>query len=104
LNGKQPLDEMGEAIALQVGKVVKADITEYGYKYYDFMLTGFDDSIMDIGLVIAGYIYTGDATYYVQSNGVSSKVGSITYNEALEFPGDNSNRHEHFEMAPDIEI
>ena len=40
LGGKQPLDGDGEALTLDVGKVIKADITEFGYSSYDFMLTG----------------------------------------------------------------
>ena len=83
LGGKQPLDQNGEAIPLDIGVVIKADITSLGYKYYDFMLSDIDDSIKDIKLVIAGYIFDGEAVKYVQSNGISDTVNGITYNEAL---------------------
>ena len=84
LGGKQPLDQNGEAIELDLGMVKKAEITSLGYKYYDFMLTGFNDSIKDTKLVIAGYIFDGEAVKYVQANGMSDTVNGITYNEALK--------------------
>ena len=48
------------------------------------MLTDFDDSLKDISLVIAGYIYDGETVKYVQANGMSDTVYGITYNEAKQ--------------------
>ena len=84
LGGKQPLDENGEAIALSVGRVVKADLTGFEYVNYDFVLTDVSDSIKDVKLVIAAYIYDGEIVKYVQENGISDTVSGISYNEAKE--------------------
>ena len=84
LGGKQPLDQNGQAITLNVGKVIKADLTSFNYPSYDFMLTDVDDSIKDVKLVIAAYIYDGDTVKYVQENGLSDTVSGISYNEAKE--------------------
>ena len=82
LSGNQPLDASGNAIALQVGKVVKANLTNFDYTSYDFMLTDIDDSIKDVKLVIAAYIYDGENAKYVQENGISDTVCGISYSEA----------------------
>ena len=82
LNGNQPLDGDGEAIALDKGMVVKADITEFGFKYYDFILSDISDEIKDVKLVIAGYIFDGEAVKYVQASGMSDTVVGVSYNEA----------------------
>ena len=84
LNGQNPLDNQGNAIALASGKVIKSDLSNYSYTTYDFMLTDVTDAIKDIPLVIAAYINNGQETKYVQSNGISDTVSGITYNEAKE--------------------
>lgn len=84
LNGQNPLDNQGNAIALASGKVIKSDLSNYSYTTYDFMLTDVTDAIKDIPLVIAAYINNGQETKYVQSNGISDTVSGISYNEAKE--------------------
>ena len=84
LGGKQPLDETGKPISLDVGMVKKANITGLTYKYYDFMLSDVSDSVKDTKLVIAGYIFDGDSVQYVQENGLCDTVSGITYNEAQQ--------------------
>ena len=84
LAGKQPLDENGKAITLDVGKVIKADLSSYDYHNYDFVLADIDDSIKDVKLVIAAYIYDGEDVKYIQENGISDTVSGISYNEAKE--------------------
>ena len=84
LAGKQPLDENGNAITLDVGRVIKADLSGYNYHYYDFVLADIDDSIKDVKLVIAAYIYDGENVKYIQGNGTSDTVCGISYNEARE--------------------
>ena len=84
LAGKQPLDESGNAIVLEAGKVIKSNLSSFTYSSYDFMLTDIDDSIKDIKLVIAAYIYDGESVKYVQENGISDTVCGISYNEAKE--------------------
>ena len=93
LNGNQPLDAQGNAITLDDGAVVKFDLTEYDYTYYDFIVTDIVDSIKDIPLVISAYINNGEENKYIQENGMSDTVVGISYNEALgnkapEFPED----------------
>ena len=68
------------------------------YRIIDFMLSDIDDSIKDIKLVIAGYIFDGEAVKYVQANGMSDTVEGVSYNEAAEFPGENNDRHPHDEF------
>ena len=84
LGGNQPLDENGKAITLDTGMVVKADLSNYTYSSYDFMLFDITDSISDIKLVIAAYLYDGEVVKYVQENGLSDTVTGVTYNEVKE--------------------
>ncbi len=82
LGGNQPLDQNGQVIGLSVGKVIKADLTSLSYPSYDFMLTDIDDSIKDVKLVIAAYIYDQETVKYVQENGLINTVTGVSYNEA----------------------
>ena len=82
LNGNQPLDAQGNAITLPDGAVVKFDLTEYDYTYYDFIITDIIDGIKDIPLVISAYINNGTENKYIQENGISDTVTGISYNEA----------------------
>lgn len=84
LSGNQPLDENGDAITLEVGRVVKADLSEFKYGTYDFMITNIDDSIKDVKLVIAAYIYDGQSVEYIQENGAGNTVSGVSYNEVME--------------------
>jgi len=84
LDGKQPLDENGDAVTLEVGKVLKADLSGFDYKVYDFVIADIDDSIKDVKLVIAAYIYDGEIVKYLQENGEGDTVSGISYNEAME--------------------
>ena len=84
LAGKQPLDENGNAVSLEIGKVVKADLSGFDYEIYDFVLTDIDDSIKDVKLVIAAYIYDGEGIEYLQEDGAGCTVSGISYNEVLE--------------------
>ncbi len=84
LGGKQPLDKNGNAIDLDVGRVIKADLTNFKFPYYDFVLFDIGDSIKDVKLVISAYLYDGETVKYVQENGISNTVTGISYNEAKE--------------------
>lgn len=88
LGGKQPLDENGQAITLNVGKVIKADLTTFNYPGYGFVLNDVVDSIKDVKLVISAYICDGEGVWYVQENGLSNTVSGISYNEAKESIGE----------------
>lgn len=84
LGGKQPLDNSGKETALDKGKVVKHNLSEYEYLYYDFILTDISDELKDIKIVISAYICNGKETMYEQENGMSDTVTYVTYNEAKE--------------------
>ena len=84
LKGKQPLDENGNAVSLEVGRVIKADLSVFNYQLYDFVLTDIDDSLKDVSLVIAAYIYDGEGVEYLQENGASDRVVGVSYNEVRE--------------------
>lgn len=82
LGGKQPLDENGQATKLDVGKVIKADLTSFAYPSYDFVLNDIVESIRDVKLVISAYICDGECGWYIQENGLSDTVSGVSYNEA----------------------
>ena len=82
LNGNQPLDSEGNAITLDDGAVVKFDLTEYDYTYYDFVITDIEGEIADIDLVISAYINNGYENKYVQENGIDDTVTGVSYNSA----------------------
>ena len=84
LGGKQPLDQNGNTIELEKGKVVKANLTAFTYTTYEFVLTDISEDLSDISFVIAGYIFNGETVKYVQANGMSDTVYGITYNEAKQ--------------------
>ena len=84
LAGKQPLDENGNVASLEVGKVIKANLRGFSYRIYDFILADIDDSIKDVSLVIAAYIYDGESVEYLQENGAGKTVSGISYNEVVE--------------------
>ena len=62
--------------------MLKANLTEFGYPNYDFILTDIVDSIKGVKLVISAYIFDGDTFKYVQENGIADTVTGISYNEA----------------------
>ena len=82
LNGNAPLDSQGNPIAIEGAKSFKADLTEYDSQIFDFIITNIEDAHKDLKLVISAYINDGNTTKYVQDNGISDNVASITYNEA----------------------
>ena len=84
LGGNQPLDDSGKAIDLAFGMVVKAELNEYTYTCYDFVLRDIADTLADTKLVISAYMNNGSETKYVQENGLSDTVTGVTYNEVKE--------------------
>ena len=83
LEGKAPLDENGEPIVLEGGRVLKADLTDYSYAFYDLIVSDIPENARDIRLAISAYIIDGERIYYVQDKGPSSSVDGISFNEAL---------------------
>ena len=83
LGGKAPLDENGQPIKLDSGKVLTADLTSYSYAFYDLIISDIPENAKDTRLVISAYIIDGDNIYYVQSNGLSNTVEGISFNEAI---------------------
>lgn len=87
LGGKQPLDNSGKEATLNTGKVVKHNLSDYEYLYYDFILTDISDGLKDIKLVISAYVCNGEEAKYEQENGMSDTVTGVSYNEAKESKG-----------------
>lgn len=83
LGGKQPLDEKGSPITLDVGKVIKSSLRDYTYRVYDFVLTDIDKELYDHRFVVSGYAYTGDSVRYYQDIKPSDTVVGVSYNKAL---------------------
>ena len=84
LGGKQPLDNSGKETTLNTGKVVKHNLSDYEYLYYDFILTDISDELKGVKLVISAYVCNGEETKYEQENGMSDTVTGISYNKAKE--------------------
>ena len=84
LGGQNPIDNQGNAITLDVGRIANRDLTELDFTSYDFVINGITEDLTDYSLVIAAYINDGSVTKYVQQNGLSDNVSGITYNEAKE--------------------
>ncbi len=80
LGGAQPIDANGQASKY----VVKQELIESDFTYYNFIITNLKDSQKDAVLVVSAYIYDGDDVKYVQENGLSTTVTGISYNEAYE--------------------
>ena len=81
LDGKQPLDENGNAITLDIGAVVTMDLSEYTYITYEFVLTDITEEIADHKFVISAYVNANGQNTYFQSKGASSTVEGKSYNE-----------------------
>ena len=73
LGGKQP-HEVEERIFYV--------LNDYDYLDYDFVVTDLTEEYYDYEMVIGAFISAGGEMKYVQENGVSDTVHSITYNEA----------------------
>ena len=83
LGGQNPIDNQGNAITLDVGRIANRDLTDLDFTSYDFVINGITEDLTNYSLVIAAYINDGSVTKYVQQNGLSDNVSGITYNEAL---------------------
>ena len=83
LDGKLPLDKNGNAVILEVGKVIKASLSKQSYNDYEFILNDITEDLYDYSFVIAAYAVTNGGAVYYQENGISKDVTGITYNEAI---------------------
>ncbi|MBE6675112.1 MAG: hypothetical protein E7596_08420 [Ruminococcaceae bacterium] len=84
LDGKNPLDSCGNAIALESGKVIKVPLNNYSTVFYDVILTSVTDELKDVKLSISAYIYNGTVVKYIQNVGISDTVTGISYNQMQE--------------------
>lgn len=82
LLGNQPLDELGNELILENGRVIKFDLSDCDYTYYDFVITDITEEYADISLVISAYINNGYENRYVQDSGMNDTVFGISYNSA----------------------
>ena len=83
LGDNNPLDNNGNAIVVENGSVVKADISRE-YASYDFLLTGMNENQLDTELVIATYVkvtLNGETSVvYLQETQKSDTLSAISYN------------------------
>lgn len=83
LGENNPLDENGNAVTLEKGNVVKAEISRE-YCAYDFVLTGMNESQIDTQIVFATYVTaTKDGeteVVYLQETQKTENLNSISYN------------------------
>ncbi|MBO5312406.1 MAG: hypothetical protein J6B29_00425 [Clostridia bacterium] len=84
LGGQNPLDENCQPIPLQSGRVLKLDMGDFSSSVFNFILTGITEEFMNHKFVISAYIYDGESVCYVQDQGISDTVSSVTFNEALD--------------------
>ena len=82
LCGQKPVDSSGNAILLDSGKVIKCDLTNYAYMYYDVIISDITDELKDTKLVVSAYLSNGEQTKFVQENGLCTTVTGTSYNEA----------------------
>ena len=64
LGGKAPLDETLEGVS-----VIKADISRQ-YSSFEYIVSGFNDELLDVELVMAAYVVDGDKVVYLQETQV----------------------------------
>ncbi|MBR2024570.1 MAG: hypothetical protein IKA02_02035 [Clostridia bacterium] len=87
LGDKNPLDENGNAVTLEKGAVVKAEVSR-DYCAYDFVLTGMNENQADIQFVFATYVtVTKDGAtevLYLQGIQKTEKLSRVSYNTILE--------------------
>ncbi len=84
LEGKMPLDENGEAISLENGRVAQASLTGYDFQEYCFHISDITDDLADENFVVSAYAVTNSGVVYYQENGMSKEVSGISYNAMLE--------------------
>ncbi|MBO5357529.1 MAG: leucine-rich repeat protein [Clostridia bacterium] len=76
LDGKAPLDETLEGVS-----VIKADISRQ-YSSFEFVISGFNNELLDLELVMAAYVIDGDSLVYLQ-NEQSNLPTSISINKYI---------------------
>ena len=77
LNGKAPLDETLENVA-----VVKAEIAKL-YSAFDFIVSGFDNTQLDLELVMAVYVSEGENLVYLYNEVQTELPGTVSINKYL---------------------
>lgn len=90
LNGQNPLDSQGNAIELNIGRVLKASLKQQSYRTYDFLLTDISTEIYNHPFVIAGYVFDGEKVEYIQEKKSDSVTGK-SYNEMIGSIEENGN-------------
>ena len=84
LNGRAPLDENGEPITLEQGKVISLLLNDFEYTNYDFKLTDITEDLYSHKFIISAYLYNGEKVFYYQDNGKSESVSGVSYTEVLD--------------------
>ena len=87
LGSNNPLDKDGNAVALEKGDVVRAEITRE-YAAYDFILKGLGENQLDTEIVIASYVKitkvegeeTNTSVVYIQDTQKTENLSATTYN------------------------
>ena len=83
LGDNNPLDNNGNAIVVENGSVVKADISRE-YASYDFLLTGMNENQLGVELVIATYVKVTKndeaSVVYLQETQKTENLSVISYN------------------------
>ena len=83
LGDNNPLDKDGNAVTLDKGAVIKAEVGKE-YSAYDFKLTGLGENQLDLELVMATYVVIDDgenvSVVYLQGTQLASGLGAISYN------------------------
>lgn len=77
LNGKAPLDKTLEDVT-----VIQAEISKE-YVSFDFVVSGFKDTQLDMELVMAVYVSDGDNLVYLYNNVQTDLPGTVSINKVL---------------------
>ena len=81
LNGSSPLDGDGNVTS---DKVKKLNMTARGYYDSFVKVNNLSGALLDAGIVISGYIKSGDKLYYIQGKENTEKPVSVTYNSLIQ--------------------
>ena len=85
-----PLDEQGNAVVLDKGRVISVNISEYSVSTFDFILTGITEASADLDILIATYVketYENgeiEISYLQNKQIVDNKFEYYSYNSILQ--------------------
>ncbi len=97
LNGNTPIDENGNPIELEGGKIFTKSLDGLASNSFSYKLVNFSGELAARKFVISPYLFDGESVFYYENGEISESVSGVSYEEILAL----SNEHEHTEKAVD---